>query len=233
MKFDKWTPEEDAILRSFWTKEGSLRNFEHLLPKRSKKAIEKRGQKLELGHRIRWTEEQDARIREIWKSGRPIKQFASEFPTHSWASISIRMYTLRLGKRPQRSDGTQSVSRKLIKTQLGKRDQTAQMLHVTTGLNVSTIYGTLKAIQANGEIHIAAWERSIRSGKLLPIYRFGAGKEAPKPPKLTSTEKQRRYRATVKSSKNPFATAAGLISAPVTAVQGRIVTNLHDFAEAA
>lgn len=63
------------------------------------------------------------------------------------------------------------------------------------GLSANTAKnaGYLKALVAQGKIHVAGWRRS-RRGPCRPLYEVGAGTTAPLPPPLTAAEKSRKHR---------------------------------------
>lgn len=64
-----------------------------------------------------------------------------------------------------------------------------------TGLSVRTIKnsGYLSALRAQKRVHVCDWRRA-RRGPMTPIYAAGAGRDAPKPERFSSAEKNRRYR---------------------------------------
>jgi hypothetical protein len=241
-----WTQGEDDVIRGFWPLPGSIRKHAHLLPGRSVQAIEKRAQKISLGPRIIWTAEQDARLREIWKTGGRIKSHMSEFPGHSLAAINTRAHDLNLGRRGKHGFNEDAPSWRLVEHNLKASDSTCYWLADKAGLHQSTIYAYLSAKHKAGAIHIVDWDRATPSAKAMPVYRFGPGVDAPRT-KMSGAEKEKKYRQanlhrrviageTVRTI-NPFAAAAGLVSAP-SGVKGRVVIHLTDskddeYAEAA
>lgn len=62
----------------------------------------------------------------------------------------------------------------------------------------SWAFDTLKIPHRQGLTHIASWRRSP-SGPMSPVYRWGAGKDAPKPKPLTDAQKCKRYRKKMKT----------------------------------
>ena len=65
-----------------------------------------------------------------------------------------------------------------------------------SGLSPNTVKnsGFLDALVTQGRIHIGGWRRSSR-GPMSPVYACGPGAEAPRPPSLTSAQKDSRHRA--------------------------------------
>ena len=68
-----------------------------------------------------------------------------------------------------------------------------------SGLSLNTIKnsGFLDALVTQGRIHIGDWRRSSR-GPMSPVYASGPGTAAPKPPSLTSAQKDSRHRSRLK-----------------------------------
>ncbi len=64
-----------------------------------------------------------------------------------------------------------------------------------SGLSSNTLKnsGYLRALLAQGRIHVGQWRRS-RNGPMSPVYVAGPGVDAAKPPALTPGEKNRRHR---------------------------------------
>lgn len=66
-------------------------------------------------------------------------------------------------------------------------------------LDKRTLISYLAHLHATGQIHIAAWTRDGEHFYPRPIYKAGAGVDAPKPGPLTETEKQKRAWARLKA----------------------------------
>lgn len=74
--------------------------------------------------------------------------------------------------------------------------------------------GYLKALSAQGKIHIAGW-RHATNGPMRPVYAFGPGPDVPRPARRSPADKLRLYRLTNKA-------AAGLIALQVQIILGKI-----------
>ncbi|MDD5248319.1 MAG: hypothetical protein PHY45_05010 [Rhodocyclaceae bacterium] len=63
------------------------------------------------------------------------------------------------------------------------------------GLSPNTVKnaGYLELLVAQEKLHIDAWRRG-RNGPMRPVYGFGPGAAAPRPPALTSAEKSKAHR---------------------------------------
>ena len=68
-----------------------------------------------------------------------------------------------------------------------------------SGLSLNTVKnsGFLDALLVQGRIHIGDWRRSSH-GPMSPVYVCGPGDAAPKPPSLTSAQKDSRHRSRLK-----------------------------------
>lgn len=71
---------------------------------------------------------------------------------------------------------------------------TRQELIDHTGLSRQTILSLVRALHERGLIHVASWEKDGRGKHSIAAFRFGAGKDAKRPPPLTSVELQRAHR---------------------------------------
>ncbi|WP_175980037.1 hypothetical protein [Caballeronia zhejiangensis] len=223
MRPNSYSAEEDAIIRDFWNKPGAIREFQHLLPGRSRQAIEKRGQKLQLGARPRtwWTEEQDAALRKIWHSGESIKRNMDRFGEHSYAALVTRANMLGLGKRAVSLRGQSPIAWPLMERELRRGPADRFRLAEKVGIDGSTAHKHINRARKAGLVHITNWIRP--NGKFIPVYRLGAGTDMPKPRPSTDAEYQRQRNArqtqlrvqrgeTVRGV-NPFATLIHQVAA--------------------
>lgn len=56
----------------------------------------------------------------------------------------------------------------------------------------TTVLEAAERLRKAGEIHRSKWYRTV--GPLAPVYRFGPGKDKPKPKALTEAQRTARYR---------------------------------------
>ena len=61
-------------------------------------------------------------------------------------------------------------------------------------LNTLTKGGLLRAMQRDSHIHVCGWRPPARSGNWAPIWRAGAGRSVPKPPRAHNTVTANRWR---------------------------------------
>lgn len=64
----------------------------------------------------------------------------------------------------------------------------------SVGIAHATARRVIKSLRLGGVCHIGAWQVQV-SGPRVPMYRFGPGKDAKKPPPQPKAEIQRRMRA--------------------------------------
>lgn len=81
-----------------------------------------------------------------------------------------------------------------------KLGRTRQELEIITGMSRRTTLSYLIHLQETGRMHISGWTRE-GIGQFYPvaIYKTGQGIDAPKPPPLDETEKQKRAWAKLKA----------------------------------
>lgn len=85
------------------------------------------------------------------------------------------------------------------------------------GLSPNTVKnaGYLKALVAQGKIHIAEWRRA-RNGPPRPLYEGGRGRSAPPPPRYSAAEKARNSRLRQAARGGGFADQFRPLSTPTT-----------------
>lgn len=71
-------------------------------------------------------------------------------------------------------------------------DQIAERAHVA--VTTLTKGGHLRAMEAQGLIHVSDWKPPRVSGMWAPVWRAGAGRSVPRPPRVSATEYARRWR---------------------------------------
>lgn len=69
----------------------------------------------------------------------------------------------------------------------------AQDLTARTGHHLKTSRKFLQEMQKRGFAHIAKWDTTVPRNK-LPMYKLGAGRDAPKPKRIPADEVNRQYR---------------------------------------
>jgi hypothetical protein len=227
---NRWSEREDAIIAERWHSGGDISAWAHLLPSRTRRAIEKRGQKLKLGKRsspITWTQEQDDHIRRLWPTGERFKAHMELFGAHSYSAIMNRAYELGLGKRPKCPRGQSPIAWILIESELAKCPTDRRFLAAALTLHPATVYEQIRVAHKAGLVRVVKWNRRSSGGKPTPVYALGAGEDAPMPAPIGNTDACRIYRNRQKSIRNPFAAAAGLVQVKST-VTGRVYIHLTD-----
>lgn len=227
-----WTPAEDAIIADNWHSGKPTASWSHLLPGRTCEAIAKRGRAAGLGKRERilplvWTQEHDDHIRRLWPTGERFKAHMELFGDHSYYAIMNRAYELGLGKRPNCPRGQAPIAWILIERELKKGSVDPLLLAAAVNLHPSTVYEQIRIAHSKGLIHIVDWKRRSSGGKPIPVYAVGPGQDAPMPARLSNAETCRLSRTRKRAASNPFAVAAGLVSA-MPGRKGRVIRNLDE-----
>ncbi len=81
-----------------------------------------------------------------------------------------------------------------------KLGRTRQELEIILGLSRRTVLSYLVFLHETGQLHIGGWKREgLGQFYPVPVYTTGPGVDAPKPPPLSETEKQKRAWAKLKA----------------------------------
>lgn len=166
---------------------------------------------------IPWTPQQDRNLKSIWHSGKRIKENMRLFGEHTYAAVITHAYEIGLGKRKNCPRGQTPIAQKLMLRELAKMPANRFRLADIMQLDPATTHKRLRLLHKAGAVHISGWERRRAYSAMVPIFKVGKGIDAPKPPKLTSAEKERRRRAEIKRKRivcgevvqnvNPFSVA--------------------------
>lgn len=87
-----------------------------------------------------------------------------------------------------------------------REPMTAQELARQTGISTDTCRAVLKKMHQRKMAHIADWDVVLNGRIKLPMYRFGQGRDLPRPPREPNYIAKRRWRETQKarSAFDPF-----------------------------
>lgn len=81
------------------------------------------------------------------------------------------------------------------------QEATVNELSEESGLAVNTVRRYLKELYKNNIIHIADYTEDNRGIRTVKVWAFGDSPDAKKPPKVTTEEANRNYRAKMKQIK--------------------------------
>jgi hypothetical protein len=173
---------------------------------------------------------------EAWMKRGALKASADNFPERSMAAMRLRGQRLGLPDRSSLKVAKQSwVERRLDQILSGGTTATSNQIRIETGFSMAQICKFLNRGHGT-KYRIQGWAKRANGCDWQPVWGWGTEPDADRPAPKPNAELRKNYTAKLKRRQrnfNPFATAAGLISAPATTVSGRIVMNLHDFEEAA
>jgi hypothetical protein len=202
-----------------------IEDFVPLFPGRTLDAVKVHASRLGIVHPSyrEWSAEEDAILRDLWFAPRSIKSGLHRLPNRSYDAAKLRAYRLDLGLKPPSEKGTQSwVLRAIIKTLSNGIQMTSREIATETGADPGSIQNILARLRGV-QFHISGWAR-VDSNHLSKRWALGPGEDAPKPPRRPALECHKAFRERRRIKKgllNPFATAAGFVSAP-QAQRGRI-----------
>lgn len=89
-----------------------------------------------------------------------------------------------------------------IRALLSARPMTVKELAAALPSDPRTVYSYLGHLRA--DVHISGWARAMPRNYPIPVYAWGAGKDAKKPPRVTTTECGRRRRRELKMDAEKF-----------------------------
>ncbi|SDH10497.1 regulatory protein, arsR family [Paraburkholderia phenazinium] len=182
-----------------------------------------------------WTPEEEEILSKAWLGTENFKRQLIQIPRHSYhAAVSHARDVMGLGPRAHSDRGAAGFAWNLVKAEIERLPSTVSDITRRTGLSQSVIDRHLRASNPgpDGKTHVIGW-RQGGGGRAAAIYAIGPGKNVPRPPRQSQSEKvrlygiRRRLRKTGATMVNPFAPALGLVQVP-TAANGRVVHNLWD-----
>lgn len=188
-----------------------------------------------------WTDEQNELLRRLWPTGESLKPYLSQFGDRPYTTVISHAHkVLKLGVRPKSARGVPGYAWSMIKAELEKFPGSGPDLIRRTGLTPAPVCARLRKANPGpqGEIHIMTWRKRFGSGgEPVAVYAIGPGENALKPVPFTTAEKWQMKLRKRSAKRDPFAAAAGLVSAP-QAMTGRVYIHLTDskddeYAEAA
>lgn len=182
-----------------------------------------------------WSPEEDGIVARIWASSKPLKECLDELPGRTYDAVIRRACNLGLGKRENAPKGQSQIAWKLIEAELMKAPGDRFEIARRARLHAATVH---RYIECNRDkVHVIDWTHRHNAGPFLPVYAYGPGEDLPIPEKQSKVQIGRRVRERKKIARvlagetvkviNPFAAAAGFISAP-TGKAGRVIKHLHD-----
>lgn len=139
-----------------------------------------------------WSPDDDATLTRLWLAGLPAKKIAEQLPGRSVGAIGNRRQTLAL---PRRSgvglDPRNTVEMQRIWKVLKQRPGTRAALARRANVAHTTVSKFIKLFR--GQFHVCRWTGTAVNGDLAQVLRAGPGVDAPKPPRMTASERSRRW----------------------------------------
>jgi hypothetical protein len=140
----------------------------------------------------RWSPEEKAILKKIWRSPRLLKSHMDLLPGRTYdTAMQHATKVLKLGpKCPPASQ----VFRLADALMADKKVRPIREIADLTGRSVHQIRIVLNAAVERGEYRIVRWSASTTGGELQAFYKKGGGRTLPRPARLTSAERSRRFR---------------------------------------
>lgn len=101
------------------------------------------------------------------------------------------------GRKRQGRDYTKPLS-ELLPQIIGRRSKTVGEIADEAGRAEQTVRQLIDRLKRQGQIHIKSWQRGLYGGQIAAKYKYGPGKDAPRPAPLSRSELTRRCQQTDK-----------------------------------
>ncbi len=149
----------------------------------------------------KWTEQEDRDLAIAWVADGPMKKYLDLFNGRSVEAVLAHGLYIGLGERPNRNAQVAHPNASAILRVMVQGPMEAVELSAKTGISRRTVMKHLKALHAQGRIHIARWERFGASGYPARVYALGKRKDAQRPTARTPGQKFRDRMADLKQNR--------------------------------
>ncbi|QGZ56735.1 hypothetical protein [Paraburkholderia acidiphila] len=213
-----WTEAEDDVLRDVARRGVPLIDEMHRLPGRTHAGARQHAWnylKLRLG-RHAWTEEEHAVLRQIYASDESVKRgVARLLPSRTYNQAKQESAKIGLANQGvQRTYGYSSIFYRIERALADGRAASVKQLAGELGVSISAVGRALNK-QRGTRARVGDYGR-LSNGGLEDLWMLGAGPDAPRPPRKTSSEacRTKRARAKVRAGRfDPFSTLRQQIAA--------------------
>ncbi|WP_321896014.1 hypothetical protein [Paraburkholderia heleia] len=213
-----WSDDEDDVLRDVARRGVLLIDEMHRLPGRTYCAARQHAWshlKLRLGRRT-WSEEEYAILRQIYASDESVKRgVARLLPSRTYNQAKQEAAKIGLANLGvQRVYGYSSIFYRIERVLADGRKASVKQLAAELGVSISAVGRALNK-QRGSRARVGDYGR-LSNGGLEDLWVLGAGPDAPRPPRKTSSEacRGKRARAKVRAGRfDPFATLRQQVAA--------------------
>ncbi|POR54554.1 hypothetical protein B0G62_102162 [Paraburkholderia eburnea] len=141
-----------------------------------------------------WTPAENALLRKVWKRSAPLKTVTHLFPSRSENAIVMHGIRLGLPDRRRKMPGKRTAETiwPRIEAALRVRPASLDELAALARCSNGTVRRFIKAKRT--EVHIAKYLRAIGTRNVTALWAWGAGEDAPRPPRMTEAEQRARYK---------------------------------------
>jgi hypothetical protein len=215
----RWSDEENATLEAISKAGVPLIGQMHRLPGRTWESA--KGHATALGLRFSeastWTDSERAILREIYAGKESIKLGVSRrLPGRSYPSAKAeasRLGIVGVVTRGERT-GYSWIDRSLEVILAGGARLTVKQLANRVGAKVQSVHNLLSKMRGT-KYRVAEWTRETLTGDWAARWELGMGKDAPRPPRMSSSQSNRGYRQRLRmrATANPFASLVQQVAA--------------------
>ena len=139
-----------------------------------------------------WSPEEDATLTRLWLAFMPTKKISDHLLGRSVSAIAKRRQILALPRRSGAGvDPADSPEMQRIWKVLKQRPATRATLAKRAKVAHSTVSKFVKLF--HGRLHVCGWTGIAATGDLSQVLKAGPGKDAPKPPHMTASERSHRW----------------------------------------
>jgi hypothetical protein len=215
----RWSDEENATLAAISKAGVPLIGQMHRLPGRTWESAKghatSRG--LRFSEASTWTDGDRAILREIYAGKESIKLGVSRrLPGRSYPSAKAeasRLGIVGVVPRGERT-GYSWIDRSLEVILAGGARLTVKQLANRVGAKVQSVHNLLSKMRGT-KYRVAEWTRETLTGDWAARWELGTGKDAPRPPRMSSSQSNRGYRLRLRmrATANPFASLVQQVAA--------------------
>ncbi|MBB6320570.1 hypothetical protein [Paraburkholderia tropica] len=206
-----WTPQEDEILRDVARRGMALIDEMHRLPGRTHAGARQHAWKylkLRLGQRT-WTEEEREILKQIYASDESVKHGVARLLPNRTYNQAKQEAAKRGFSNPaaRRVYGYSSIFYRVEHVLADGQKASIKQLAFELDVSISAVARALNK-QRGARAHVGDYAR-LSNGGLEDLWMLGAGPDAPRPPRRSSSQacRVKRHRAKVRAGRiDPFAT---------------------------
>ncbi|SDR47242.1 hypothetical protein [Paraburkholderia tuberum] len=140
----------------------------------------------------RWSPEEKAILTKIWRSPRLLKTQMDLLPGRTYdTAMQHATKVLKLGQKCLPSSQVFRLADALM---TDKKARSAGQIAALIGRGHKQVRIVINVAVERGEYRVVRWTASTSGGELEAFYKKGGGKTVPRPARMTSAERSRKFR---------------------------------------